>query len=310
MSQQVNVYRKLKLWPGAIIEGGGGPNYGKTYYVDTYHAATSDNNAGTDPNYPLKSIQAALDLCVADQNDYVYVIDAYAEDSTAIVPTKQMFHLVGIQNPQTPWVNLNAASDTENILDLLNGGGNYSEIAGMGFGGGATVKGGIYMAQAIGMWIHHCSFGHSFCGDTPDYGIHGGSQNQENCLVEDCWFYGSGNNSQGKIAIDGICLGGATPSKNFIIRNNVFMGIPGIAISVSFLGGMILDNKISMDAATVGCGITLGSSALGCFVDGNSANFGDTDASGSSPWADLASGGADQNNWGLNYVGGTAGYPA
>lgn len=310
MGQQVNVYRKLKIWPGAIIEGGGGPMYGKTYYVDTYHAKKDDNNPGTDPNYPLKTIQAAMDLVVGDQNDYIYVIDAYDADTTAIEPTGQMWHLIGVQNPQTPWMNLNASSDTEDIITGESAGLSYSEIAGIGFGGGATVKGGIYLAQTVGLWVHNCSFGHSFCGDTPDYGIHGGSQNHENCLVEDSYFMGSGGNSQGKIAVDGIKLLGATPSKNFIIRNNIFMGIPGIAISVNFLGGMILNNVFACDADTTGAAITLGTGALGCFVNGNSANFGDTNAMGNKPYVDSATGGADQNTWGLNYQGGTAAYPS
>ena len=73
---------------------------------------------------------------------------------------------------------------------------------------------------------------------------------------------------------------------------------------------MILNNQISMDADTAGAAITLGAESLGCWIDGNSANFGDTNASGNLPYVDSATGGADQNNWGLNYQGGAAAYPA
>jgi len=304
-------FSHLEVAPGGSFAGFGGPSLGnKTYYVDTYHTYASDSNQGLDVTLPFKSIQAALDVCVADQNDYVYVIDAYQADATAIIPTKQMFHLIGIQNPNCPWMNLNAQSDTEDIMGGTGGGLNYSEIAGLGFGGGATAKGGIYLSQTIGLWVHHCTFGHSFGGDTPDFGIHGGAQNHEACLFEDNIFLGSGNNCQGTIAVDGIRLLGATASKNVVIRRNVFMGIPGVAISVNCFGGMILNNTFSMDADTAGSAITLSSVSKGCWIDGNSANFGDTDAATGPPWLDSASGGADTNNWGRNWEGSTEGYPA
>ena len=119
----------------------------------------------------------------------------------------------------------------------------------------------------------------------------------------DCSFYGSGNNAKGLLAVDGIKagVGGSAANKHLLIRNNIFMGLPGIAISVIKSSGvMVLGNYIALDASTNGAGITLDATCTGCFVAWNDCNFGSADVSPAtnSGYRDLAS--ADANTWSSN----------
>jgi len=318
-----NKFRNLEIVPGGMFAGFGYSPPGKNIYVD--YLRGNDSYVGTNPNYPLKTIAAAFlkitdSLTTGWKNDYIWVLASKDQDDAAtIYPTvaagaEAHWHLIGVSNANPTFgvvLRMDADNEEAACITLNNGAGVESEIAGISFGGGATGAGGISLSQTHGLWVHDCYFGHSFCGDTPDYGIYSAdATNHENCLIEDCWFWGSGNNSQGKLAVDGIRMLGATPPKNVIIRRNVFMGIPGVAIYVNLLGGVILDNRFSMDADTAGSAITLDTLSYGCFIDGNSANFGDTDAATGPPWLDNSAGGADSNTWGLNWEGGAAGYPA
>ena len=69
MSQQVNVYRKLKMFPGAVIEGALGPLFdtgGTTYYVNNITgSSTADGlswNSAVDEFSPAvtKSLYIAI----------------------------------------------------------------------------------------------------------------------------------------------------------------------------------------------------------------------------------------------------------
>ena len=320
--QQLRVTRKADF-TGATLLGIGGLPYlsgGKVLFVDYLRGA--DGNEGTNPNYPKKTIANAFlsipySLSTTWQNDYIFVIASKDQDDGAtIVPSTggamAHWHLIGLSNPNATFgvVLRMDASNTTAACITLEQGGQECEIAGISFGGGETGGGGIDVRQSHGLWVHNCYFGHSFCGDTPDYGIYSTVQaNEENMLIEDCYFWGDQNNSQGKLAVDGISLTGPTPPKNLMIMNNYFMGIAGVAINVDSTGGIITGNQISCDANTAGAAITLGTYSYGCWVNNNYANHGDTDAMAAKPFKDDSGGGGDANNWGLNYQGGAAAYP-
>ena len=319
--QNLRVNRSVDF-SGATLQGFGVTPFlsgGKVLFVD--YLLGADGNAGTNPNYPKQTIASAFASLTGKttgwHNDYIFIIASKdQDDAAAIAPTTTdaHWHLVGISNPQATFgvvLRMDSSHDTSSCIDLSAGSGLEAEIAGINFGGGSTGMGGILVGQSHGLWIHNNVFGHSFCGDTPAYGIVKNVQtNAENMLIEDNFFYGSATNANGKIATDGICVNGATPGKNIIIRRNTFIGIPGICINLDSTGGIITDNLFSLPSDTAGKAITVGTYSYACWINGNSANFGDTNAMGNLPYVDNSAGGADANNWGLNYQGGAAGYPA
>jgi len=308
---EANQYRGLLQMP-----------IGNTYHVDPDHAYASDGNRGTDPDRPLSTMQAAIDLCTDFNQDYIFVTRRLTTDITTTTPIlmgAHTVHLIAVSNgnPQGALVRLVHTNATDNILEFPQDEGYHCEVAGFGFAGGATAKGGIATTGSggggTGTWIHHCNFGGILTKGTPDYGIftQTGSEMQS-WTIEDCSFYGSGNNSKGLIAVDGILAGvsGSASNKHLLIRNNIFMGIPGVAISiVKSSGVMVLGNFIALDAATNGAGITLDATCTGCFVAGNDCNFGSADVSPAtnSGYRDLAS--ADANTWSSNWAGGVVAYP-
>lgn len=296
---------------------------GNVYYVDPDHAYASDGHRGTNPDRPLSTIQAAIDLCTNFNQDFIFVQRRLTTDITTTTPilmNKHTVHLIGVSNPnpQGALVRLVHTNETDNILEFPLDTGYHCEVAGFGFGGGTTAKGGIGMpdsgATGLGAWIHHCNFGGMLTKGTPDYGIHNEDLGAHlfAWVIEDCSFFGSGDNSSGLISVNGInCVlsSGACAANHLIIRRNIFMGIPGVAINLDGVkGGQILDNLIKCDADTHGAAITIGNDCRGCFIDGNRANFGSADAMGNVPWVHNAS--ADQNTWGTNWEGNAVSFPA
>jgi len=323
MSQQIKVTREFDA-TGATLLGIGGYPYlsgGKILFVDYLRGV--DGNEGTNPNYPKKTIANAFDNLTYSQstawkNDYIFVIASKDQDDAAtITPSSSTasahWHLIGLTNANPTFgvvLRMDSDNTTAACMSLWET-GFESEVAGISFGGGEDGGGGIDVAQTHGLWIHHCYFGHSFCGDTPDFGIYATKMaNAENMLIEDNTFWGDQNDSRGKLAVDGIRLQGPTPEINLMIKNNVFMGITGIAINIDSTGGVITGNQISCDANTAGAAITLGTYSYGCWLNNNYANHGDTNAMVASPWVDNSAGGTDANTWCLNYKGGAASYPA
>lgn len=231
--------------------------------------------------------------------------------TTPILMNKHTVHLVGLANatPQGALIRLVHTNATDNVLEFPLDTGYHCEVAGFGFGGGTDAKGGIGMpdsgASGLGAWIHHCNFGSMLTSGTPDYGIHNDDWGAQlfAWTIEDCTFYGSGDSANGLISVDGIKtvhVFGAHADTNLIIRRNIFMDIPGIAINLDGVkDGMILDNRIKLPSDSTGKAITLGVDCLGCWVDGNHCAFGDTTIANG--YTD--SSGADDNTWGTNWAG-------
>jgi hypothetical protein len=296
---------------------------GTTYWVDGTNG--DDDNSGTDPNHPLITINAAIGKCTDWEHDYIFVFRKATSDftmasATPILMNKHTVHLIGVANPtpQGAAIRLVHTDATDNVLEFPQDTGYHCEVAGFGFAGGATGKGGIAPTGSggghVGAWIHHCNFGGILTKGTPDFGIHGDTNELMAWTIEDCSFYGSGDNAKGLLAVDGInttSIGGSATCKHLIIRNNIFMGIPGVAINMGSVSGvMIIGNHIKLDAATGGAGITLGAGATGCWVSWNDCNFGSADVSPAtnSGYTDASS--TDANTWSSNWAGGVVAYPA
>jgi len=269
---------------------------GNVYWVDG--VGGDDLQDGLTPDKPLLKIDTALGLCVNDNNDYIFVLDCYQQDTFPIVVDKTRVHIIGIVNKSNRYPVMTPTGDT--AIFTIASSGNDCEIAGFDLSAGAT-HGSIELNNPIGIHIHDCLFGCEQAGGTPQDGIiaETGQYNPIHGLIENCTFYGTGNSSNGKLTRDGIrgTGGGSANWKNMTIRNNIFLGIPGIGINLDRAQGvMILDNRFALDAATAGAGITLGAATAGCFIDGNSANFGKTAMAGK-PYVD----GSAANTWGINY---------
>ena len=274
---------------------------GEVYWVDGIGG--DDSQDGLTAETPLLKIDTALGLCTADNNDYIFVLDCYQQDTFPIAVDKTRVHIIGIANPYGQYPVMLPTGDT--AIFTVGSSGIYSEISGFNLSGGAA-HGCIELTGAVGLWIHQCMFGGANAGGTPQDGILlvTGSTTSE-ALIEHNYFLGSGNAS-GKLTRDGIQALSTNPMTHAVIRNNVFQGCPSIGVN---LGGnaqsaMILDNKFALDANTAGAAITLGAGSAGCFIDGNHANFGKT-AMAANPYVD----GSAVNTWGLNYRDKTATLP-
>lgn len=246
---------------------------GKVYYVWN---SGSDDESGIDPDNPLATIQAAIDLCRANYNDYVYVMDHWAEASLPIEVNKEHIHIIacGVQGLRTC---LTAGSQDKSIFDI-SGVALYAEIAGFNLGGGNS-KPCIGLNNSAGVWIHHNRFGHPYVQDTPLYGIGDiGAGNNTESLIEDNIFYGDGVGG-GTITSNGICLEkGATAAKwdRTIIRRNLFLGLVGATRAGAILldgakGVNILGNTFHITDAGDGDAINLIDVCRYCLIDENKA---------------------------------------
>jgi len=106
---------------------------GNVYYVDNTHLNTGANHDGTDPNYPLTTIDGAIGKCVANRHDWIIVGSGHAESiATAAAINCDMagVYILGVgtgQNrPRITFTNalstvaIGAANVTiENILFLV-----------------------------------------------------------------------------------------------------------------------------------------------------------------------------------------------
>lgn len=286
----------LKLMGLGIIPGSG---LGNVFYVDGVNG--NDLWDGLTPGTPFATITHALTQCVADNDDYIIVLEHWQE-VVAINVTR--VHIIGVPaNPNHSFVQMNAAADT--AIFTVTADSNNCEIAGFSFGGGATHAaienvGGTPM----GLYIHHCQFGHSFAGNTPQDGILI-DLNATNIRIENCTFYG--NLAGGTLTRDGIRWAGAGDPLNGAIEDNHFLACPGVGINfvsvAAGTGGIIInDNRFACGADVQGSAITLAATCAGFLVAENKALYGDlTAAMANNPYLDQAA--AFSNHWMANHKG-------
>ena len=278
--------------PAGIVGGFNTP--GTVYFTDIFNGLNTNN--GLTPDTPFQTITYALTQCTADNDDYIIVMDAWNE-ATPIAVNITRVHILGLSNnPITPYPTLTATGDTS--IMTITSTCNFVEIAGLSFGGGATMA-GIHDAAGTCMAanIHHCTFGHSFAGNTPLHGIWVAA-NATGISIQYNFFYGAGNTVGGTITADGINWTGAGVSLGGIIAHNWLLGCPGIALNMAarFIGGVIQENMIALDADTAGAGITMGATATGNLIVKNVATFGE--AAANNPYLD--NGAANANHWAGN----------
>lgn len=94
---------------------------GNVYYVHSSNPAANDNNAGTDPNYPMSTVLAAFNRCTAGQNDVVALIGQSASYPllAPLVWNKAYTHLVGL-SADLNGIGQRVRITGSDVLDLLN----------------------------------------------------------------------------------------------------------------------------------------------------------------------------------------------
>ena len=275
----------------------------------------SDLNVGTRPDLPFATITHALTQCVADNNDYIIVLDAWQEPAAVDINITRV-HIIGLgnylrPNSNHPFVALNALAD--HAIFTVSALSNNCEIAGFSLGGGAT-HAGIENPNGtpMGLHIHNCVFGHSFAGGTPQDGIRI-EINATNIRIEHCVFLGTPG-GKGLLTRDGIRFQGGGDPLNGDIENNQFKGLPGIAMNfvsvADATGGITIKDNVIVckEGAVQGDAITLEATTRGFLVVGNKAGYGGA-AMGVNPYLDNSIL-APFNTWIENYTGNALIYPA
>jgi len=262
-----------------------------------------DTNSGLTPAAPFLTITHALTQCVADNDDYIIVLDHWQE---VVAVNITRVHIIGVtKNSSQAFVQMNAVADT--AIFIVTALSNHCEIAGFSFGGGATHaaienQGGTPMQ----LYIHDCMFGHSFAGDTPQDGI-GIELNATNIRIEDCIFYGNGAGVAGTISRDGIRFEGGGDTLGGFNRNSRFLNLPGVRINIinRFDIGVIDNYRFQVPDLAIGEAISFAAGAAGrCFVSGNVAAAGGDAAMTRVPFRDLSGAPpASGNDWGQNFAG-------
>ena len=270
---------------------------GEAFYVDLAGNGGSDNNSGLSDTDPLLKIESALDLCTNGKHNYIFVMDYWDNDSFPITVDKTTVHIIGLGNARFGPLNMSwcAMASGAAATFELTAASHYCEIAGFQPTANGSFPAILVSAGVAGAWIHHNSFGSQIV--TRDGILVTGDLS--NSLVEDNIF----GNYQSPLGRDGIRAGSITGT---IIKRNLFIRPVGIGLNLGGQPLAILDNRFSLPSDDAGKAITL--TTTGCFIDGNSANFGYDAAMSANPYVDST--GGDANTWGLNYRGGVSIYPA
>jgi len=295
MGQQVNVYRKLKFFSGAVIEGLGEiPGKGSVYYVNGGSDGPTNNNGdGKTASTPKQTIKAALALCTSNYNDVIYVLNygsnARAVEDWPIVVAKDQVHIIGVGTKPNKWATVTATGSNKSAFDIQ---AFRVEIAGLEIGGTGTGAGIAFtVAGGHGCYIHDCWFGMS--DGVGANGVKVSSGDAPRIWIEDCDF---------GMLLTGV---GIIVASTFgVIVGNRFVRCPGAAMQVAGDAVMILNNQVCMDADTVNHGIYV--TTTNGYIDGNHVASQKTATTADRGLVDAGT----NNAWGLNYSGIVADLPA
>ncbi len=108
---------------------------GNVYYVFSEYANANDNNDGTDPNYPLDTILAAYNKCVAGHNDVVCVIGqatGYPVTQT-LTWAKDYTHMIGVSADlygvgQRVRITASTTADLASVMDITANGCYFKNV--------------------------------------------------------------------------------------------------------------------------------------------------------------------------------------
>lgn len=276
---------------------------GSVFYVD---AAGSDTTGdGLTTSSPVKTVNAAMDLCTANAGDVIQVMGnspTTPNDTGTITCDVAGVTIRGLYGRGmlsdsgfgSPTINVPCLTIAANYVTIEN---LYLGIDPTGSDGG-VIEGS---ASCFGFTLRNCLIEAQY---TTTYGFYTGATNDfPYLLIEDCVF-GSG---QGAKATNWIRLFNASMSS--VIRRNLFKRSSAAAIKCLATCGevSILDNTFHLNSNLSGGAITLDAGSSSIYVDNNRAGYGATSMS-ANPFLD--SNGDASCTWGLNYNQEVATLPA
>jgi len=285
--------------------GGHNPQGGKTYFVNA--DIGSNNNLGTDPDYPLADIEAAYLKCVNNKGDYIFAQRVWALTAPPLTIAKRRIHIIGMDhNPGGIFCGNGLIGDA--AISVVFGGGAWplpaahgTELAGFALGSPDAAQAAVEVtADVSGCHIHHCAIGQSGSGAT--YGIRSipGGSLSDGWVIDHCEF-GTGLTEH---HIDVIAWTGR-------IADNIFRN-PAAAKECIALA---IDGDIeifgNMFVAAIGAGpvagwaVHLGPDVLRCFVYHNWAARAAQAADATNPFRDESTAGVitSLNAWADNFDG-------
>lgn len=286
---------------------GRNPQGGKTYYVN--EEIGNNDYEGTDPQFPLATLIAAVAKCVDKKHDYVFVQRLHSVGAL-VEFDKTHVHLIGlnyggfVQDNQEgchinggalPAIDFNRASPDH---------AQYVEIAGFNIdGNGASPA--IQITQNVQfIHIHHCEIGNGLEGSAT-YGIYAVPPAEfDLCTIDHCLF-GNGL-TQNHLHY---CAFTGAIAHNLFRQPAVGCIAPQGAAWLHIFGNMFFKNRDP--ALAIGWAVHLDVNTYDCAVMGNIA----AEHAGATltvvPWKDDSGAGANANNgWSGNRAGDNCVNPA
>lgn len=165
------IIKHIPFYPGQLgIQGSDSPlgirtvPLGNVYYVHNENPVADDNNMGTDPNFPMRTVLAAYNRCTSGQNDVVAVIGQASSYPilAELEWAKSYTHLVGI-SPDIPGVGQRvrlvgqSSADVANVLKVT---GNGCEFLNIQFynGNDAAMDSGAVEVTGARNYFKNCFF--------------------------------------------------------------------------------------------------------------------------------------------------------
>ncbi len=299
--QQLRVTREFNAI-GATLLGVGYPiTRGKVLFVDSASWGTGDNGYdGTNPNYPLATITAAIAKCTSGNHDYIFVLNSWDNDAVTITVNKTCVHIIGLSGSNhrapAPWIKI-AGTGAAAAFTLKGGDASNVEIAGLTLGANAsypciTTSSGTSTNLVYGH-IHHCGFAST--GDvafTAQDGINvAAGTGLDGTLVEDCVFgY--------ELTRDGIRFINFYDGmiRNCLFEMSAYMGVRQLTGGATRGMCDVISNKFKQKIPALDAGSSIYiTDAGGGFIDGNvTAENGDGTCD-NNPYVDLTTGTAGQS---------------
>lgn len=253
MSQQVNVYRKLKFFPGAVIEGWGPQGEGRTYYVNNITgSSTADglswDSAMSEVSTAITASEAYRQIPSATTNEYIrntILVQGTGTAYTALTALPNYCDIIGLgADPRgngAGIARITAATGVDTVDEATGVRGlNIYNMQFTGSGTGYAMDlavafrcvfencvftnkstGGLRILQGGGITLRNCTIGvadTTTCTTGLTVGNSGGNFN--NCLIEDCVIYGT---TTGIANTAYLCDG------TVFRKNTVFGGTTGIS---------------------------------------------------------------------------------
>lgn len=263
------------------------------YFVSARDGVGDDDNAGTDPDAPLATLEAAYLKCTTGRGDYIFALDFWEASAPPLTIAKADIHLIGMGSGNFDAGNDITTDEANTAAVQIEDTGYDFEMAGFNLSSTGTNGVALEMGEGYRLHIHHCTLGSNLACVTGMAAMAGGGSFTHSTL-EHCLF--------------GTLLTGNSIYlllNTSIIRNNRFLPTAGICIGTSggwgIVNTIIEDNKFLVADSAHGEAISLlHASCAGNMMDDNVAMKGTGSSFDKNPFRDT---GTTKSGWGRNYRG-------